>query len=321
MKATSLGSPITPLEMDRLRYFGGTTNHWGGACRPFDAIDFEGWPFRAAMFWNPTTAARRKFASSAPTLTSPKIGRPKRRVPSISVLAPAFGAACTSISPPTRFGEVYRQDLEAANNVSVYLNANLVNIETNDNASEVTGLALACLNGRRFRARARYYVLAAGGIEIPRLLLNSDKVQKGGLGNGHDLVGRYFMDHAQPANVATILFTEPQSQTGVLPSAYRARAEGVGLSRPTPELRRAEGLPAFAIAITPGSPPDTDFAKPSLLTVYRSLMSGHIPDHLMFHASNIWTGVEYACAAVPATNKLRTREFLDQLHRRVPARS
>ena len=36
----------------RLRFFGGSTNHWGGYCRPLDAIDFEqrdwvpfsGWP-------------------------------------------------------------------------------------------------------------------------------------------------------------------------------------------------------------------------------------------------------------------------------------
>ncbi|MDZ7771685.1 MAG: hypothetical protein U5K31_02940 [Balneolaceae bacterium] len=40
------------LNTSRLRYFGGTTNHWGGWCRPLDAIDFEekawmpysGWP-------------------------------------------------------------------------------------------------------------------------------------------------------------------------------------------------------------------------------------------------------------------------------------
>ena len=46
----------TGLEYDmigtRLRFFGGTSNHWGGWCRPLDAVDFEkrdkvpapGWP-------------------------------------------------------------------------------------------------------------------------------------------------------------------------------------------------------------------------------------------------------------------------------------
>jgi choline dehydrogenase-like flavoprotein len=37
--------------------------------------------------------------------------------------------------------------------------------------------------------------LAAGGIENARLLLLSNKVQKNGLGNENDLVGRFFMEH------------------------------------------------------------------------------------------------------------------------------
>lgn len=48
----NVGLPYFPLRGPRLRYFGGTTNHWGGYCRPFDALDFEkrayvpysGWP-------------------------------------------------------------------------------------------------------------------------------------------------------------------------------------------------------------------------------------------------------------------------------------
>ena len=42
------------LAVDRLRFFGGTTNHWTGLCAPFDPVDFEriadqpysGWPFQ-----------------------------------------------------------------------------------------------------------------------------------------------------------------------------------------------------------------------------------------------------------------------------------
>src|SRR5215471_18382651 len=49
----SIGRPFPGLTTDRLRFFGGTTNHWGGWCMPFDEIDFEirdglpnhGWPF------------------------------------------------------------------------------------------------------------------------------------------------------------------------------------------------------------------------------------------------------------------------------------
>jgi choline dehydrogenase-like flavoprotein len=51
------------------------------------------------------------------------------------------------------------------------------------------------LSGQRFAVAAKVFVLATGGIENARLLLAANRVQPAGLGNGHDLVGRYFMDH------------------------------------------------------------------------------------------------------------------------------
>ena len=38
-------------------------------------------------------------------------------------------------------------------------------------------------------------MLAMGGFETPRLLLTSDDVHAGGIGNANDLVGRYYMSH------------------------------------------------------------------------------------------------------------------------------
>src|SRR5450755_1050699 len=38
---TSIGRPYDELATARLRYFGGTTNHWGGWCQPREPIDFE----------------------------------------------------------------------------------------------------------------------------------------------------------------------------------------------------------------------------------------------------------------------------------------
>ena len=59
----NVGIPYYPLNSARLRYFGGTTNHWVGWCRPLDAIDFEkrdwipftGWP----MIQKQNTASNR----------------------------------------------------------------------------------------------------------------------------------------------------------------------------------------------------------------------------------------------------------------------
>ena len=63
-------------------------------------------------------------------------------------------------------------------------------------ASHVTGVRVQTLAGNQLTVVGRLVVLAVGGIENPRLLLLSDRVQTEGLGNAHDLVGRYFMEHA-----------------------------------------------------------------------------------------------------------------------------
>jgi len=59
----------------------------------------------------------------------------------------------------------------------------------------VTRAQVATLTGRKMDVKARTFILATGGIENARLLLASNKVAPAGLGNGNDLVGRFFMDH------------------------------------------------------------------------------------------------------------------------------
>src|SRR5262249_57109114 len=52
-KGAESGVSYVALDGGRLRWFGGSSNHWGGWCRPLDAIDFQvrdwvphsGWPF------------------------------------------------------------------------------------------------------------------------------------------------------------------------------------------------------------------------------------------------------------------------------------
>jgi len=43
-EGVSVGIPHPPMETTALRFFGGTTNHWDGHCRPLDPIDFEARP-------------------------------------------------------------------------------------------------------------------------------------------------------------------------------------------------------------------------------------------------------------------------------------
>jgi hypothetical protein len=78
--------------------------------------------------------------------------------------------------------------------------------------SYVTQLAVRTLAGNAYTVRARYFVLALGGIENARMLLLSNAIEAAGLGNQHGLVGRYFMEHIRywsgvilPANQAEVV--------------------------------------------------------------------------------------------------------------------
>jgi choline dehydrogenase-like flavoprotein len=69
-------------------------------------------------------------------------------------------------------------------------------LEHDDSGDRVTAAVYATPDGTEHRQEAREFVLAAGGVEIPRLLLLSKSEQyPDGLANSSGLVGRYFMDH------------------------------------------------------------------------------------------------------------------------------
>ena len=197
----TIGRPYLDLTTCRLRYFGGTTNHWGGWCMPLDAVDFEerewlpysGWPLRKADLDPWYERAHKLCQLGAYDYDPANWGVPAAKVPApfngLNFVCKMFQVA------PTRFGTVYETELRQAPRVSVYLNANALSFATNENGQEVSDLTAATLAGNQFIVRSRFYVLATGGIENARLLLASSGASGKGLGNEHDLVGRFFMVH------------------------------------------------------------------------------------------------------------------------------
>jgi choline dehydrogenase-like flavoprotein len=200
-RGENIGLPNYSTVHSRVRMFGGSTTRWSGQCRPLDAIDFEqrdgiahsGWPF-----------AREELEPYYPRAQdSCKLGpydyRPSFWCPAADGALPIEDAALErrifQFSYPRDFGQAYRAELAAAANVDVYLNANVIEIQMDQPASQVTGMCAATFNGRRIRFVAGTYVLACGGIENARLLLASNRVASHGIGNQHGLVGRFFMDH------------------------------------------------------------------------------------------------------------------------------
>jgi choline dehydrogenase-like flavoprotein len=86
-------------------------------------------------------------------------------------------------------------------------------------------------------------VLAAGGIENPRLLLAFNRQRPDGLGNQHDRVGRYFSEH--PHVFAARFIPSAAARLGLYHPAHRRTSTGtraIGAWKLSDETRRREGL-------------------------------------------------------------------------------
>ena len=102
-----------------------------------------------------------------------------------------------------------------------------------------------------FTVQARSYALCLGGIENPRMLLNFRSQMPQGVGNGHDLVGRYFCEHPT-TDVADVIFTAPQDyqQISFAPTLAFMEAEQIQTCTLIVEYRKERPPQALTQALS-----------------------------------------------------------------------
>lgn len=200
-----LGIPYYDLTACRLRYFGGTSNHWGGYCRPNDAIDYEGRPDLGLPAWPINDKDLAPYiAKAAERLGFPDGGfDPRYHLKRAGIKGAHLVDERTDkvvtkvfqISRKRRFSELYKESIDAQTNLEVLTHANVTHIQLTHNGAAVDHVVVKTLAGKVFKVYAKTFVLACHAIENARLLLASNDVQTSGIGNKSDQVGRNFMDH------------------------------------------------------------------------------------------------------------------------------
>ncbi|NNF11893.1 MAG: GMC family oxidoreductase [Gemmatimonadetes bacterium] len=246
----SVGRPAFSPYRSRVRMYGGSTTAWAGQCRPLERLDFErrdwvphsGWPLSKEEL-QPYYRRAQRVSQLGPYDYDPDYWA-SDGCGVLPVDRDTLDVRAYQFSHPVDFGKVYRDELAASRNVDVYLHANVVDIEVEPDARKVSSLQVATLNGQRLQFVAKHYVLACGGLENPRILLASNRVASDGLGNGHDLVGRFYTDHPfhyggyfDPAHAAfdrTLHVIEDYARVG---SQQRAH---VALALPEETIRREQ---------------------------------------------------------------------------------
>ena len=170
-----------------LRY--GLLNEQDFAVRPW--IEGSGWPIDHADAAPWFASAHQHFAIGADSYDPPVDVRPT-----------AFGDDFYDDFDPRwfRFGlsDRYRaelvQELEASPLARIELATTATRLIRSAVGGPIERVEYRTADGGAGSVATPRVVLAGGAIENARLLLASDR-EHGGIGNEHDLVGRYFMDH------------------------------------------------------------------------------------------------------------------------------
>jgi len=224
-----------PLSGSRLRYFGGTSNVWGGWCKPLDAIDFgqrigaplPSWPFaledldqhyRKSLGWCEIGNGDFEAGTS--------VAEPAKQL--LFQDEAGFTTRIMRFSPPTRFGSRYLEAIESNELIHCFTHATLTSMKYKANA-----VSLADTTGTDF-------------------------------GNQSELLGCCFMDHFgfHPGYLA--------ARSGL--KHYRHKQEGVDilpLITSSQQMQAQFDLPSVCMIITPDEPseqlPPPYFANPGVL--------------------------------------------------------
>ena len=201
---------------DRLRYFGGTSNHWGGSCIQYgptvlgarDWLDLAAWPLDREDLepWY-------RLAAEFLTIRANEVGG-ARSQPGTRLLR-----SHVAVPLHVRLGPHYRATVCEAPRIDLVLHATLTALHQVDGT--VTHAEVAKADGRRFRVRARSFVLAAG-LENARLLLLSESVLGAMPAASRDLVGRYLMGHVAQSGALIVNRKSPHADALLAPDGFFA---------------------------------------------------------------------------------------------------
>ena len=209
-----IGQQYPNLRDTRVGALGGSTTVWAGWCRPLESLDFEprdwcgadGWPFGLDEL-RPYYARAHEICGLAAFDYDPEhwagvLGGRGILPGDASFTNEIFHVRIQN------FGHRYRERIERSKNIDLVLHAPVTRVRLEDSAC--AAVEIRTLEGYDLAIRADHFVLAAGGVENPRLLLLSSGEAAGVPGNAGGLVGRYFTDHSY-VDLGTLVLREPDA--------------------------------------------------------------------------------------------------------------
>lgn len=187
--------------VSRVRQFGGTSNVWTGKWKYLQPIDFEGrswvpnsgWPisYEDLLKYYRSAAHDYGFGDLEAEAQRSEIVTLQQRIAANGLKLSSFYWEAT----PTRTAKRFGDEMRRSPNLRVVLGATVHELQLDTSHQRVTSVVCRSLEGRELVVEGNTVVLATGAFESARILLASDHQLPDGIGNAHDLVGRFYTDH------------------------------------------------------------------------------------------------------------------------------
>lgn len=187
------------------RQLGGSTNLWAGRIAPFESSDCsqkpsiqsDGWPIDIrdlVPFYNKASEVM-----GLPCYDYFVKDREQASYKNTQKLIDACKNTSLHIkkfiwsSPP--FNSRLKILPKLSDNITVLSFCHVTQIFESSTQDKIEGIEYVDATSKIHKIEPKHIVLAAGGVENVRILLNSISVSRNGVGNRHDVVGRYFSTH------------------------------------------------------------------------------------------------------------------------------
>jgi choline dehydrogenase-like flavoprotein len=249
----NIGLDYFPIRDLTARTLGGNSSRWASFLTPFEDIDFEkrdwvpysGWPFTKQTLI-PYYERANQICGVGEFNYAPEHLAASTQDESFKVMPLQSQRIQTKAwkfhLPPLNWKDAYLGELEQAANIDIYLYANVVEIEVNDAVKQVDRVRVACINQNQFWVSSRMFVLAMGGVETPRVLLASNRVQNTGVGNQNDLVGRFFLEHPHFYRSSLVMIIDPDDYPALYTWEAMTRYKVLAALGPTRQMQEEEQI-------------------------------------------------------------------------------
>lgn len=206
------GELYVAQQLTHQRQVGGTANHlilrmtdkeYGYRYAPMDRFDFEKRPEIPYSGWPISKSELEPYYEKAQTLCG--IGPYKYSADywargQLKPLPLSEEKVVTSVfmfGPTKKFTVEFPELIEKSDNVDIYTYATVVELLCAEDGKTVETAVVRMFDGKELYFKAKCFIIASNALQTPRLLLNSRRSphHPNGIGNQHDNVGRYYMDH------------------------------------------------------------------------------------------------------------------------------